>query len=82
MQGYTFFTSDNNNITFNQNAYNNDIKKKRQELDASLNILYKNRDIIKNTQKKEIDANVYANIMLTVLGTCLLYFSFFKVIKD
>jgi hypothetical protein len=82
MTDYTFFTSANNNIIFNQNTYNDDIKNKRQQLDASLNILYKNRDIIKNTQKKEIDANVYANIMLTVLGTCLLYFSFFKVIQD
>jgi hypothetical protein len=81
MTDYTFFTSTNNNIKFNTDTYNN-IKNKRQQLDASLNILYKNRDIIKNTQKKEINANVYANIMLTVLGTCVLYFSFFKVIQD
>ena len=83
MPNYTFFTSDaNNKIIFNENTYNNDIKNKRPQLDASLNILYKNRDVIKNTQQKDIDANVYANIMLTVLGTCLLYFSFFKVIQD
>jgi hypothetical protein len=82
MTDYTFFTNANNKIIFNENTYNNDIKNKRQQLDTSLNILYKNRDVIQNTQQKEIDANIYANIMLTVLGTCLLYFSFFKVIQD
>uniref|UniRef100_A0A6C0ERG0 Uncharacterized protein n=1 Tax=viral metagenome TaxID=1070528 RepID=A0A6C0ERG0_9ZZZZ len=81
MSNYTFFTSNNNKIIFND-TYNDEIDKRRVELDKRLNILYKNRDVIKNTQQKEIDANVYANIMLTVLGTCLLYFSFFKVIQD
>jgi hypothetical protein len=70
------------NFNFDNDLYDHEINKRRVELDASLNILYKNRDVIQNTQKKEIDANVYANIMLTILGTCLLYFSFFKVIQD
>ena len=74
----TLFFSETN---FNENLYNEQIKKKRSDLDKRMNTLYKNRDIIKETQQKQINSNVYANIMLTVLGTCILYFSFVKISK-
>ena len=74
----TLFFSETN---FNETLYNEQIKKKRSDLDKRLNTLYKNRDIIKETQQKQINSNVYANIMLTVLGTCILYFSFVKISK-
>lgn len=61
--------------------YNTDILNKRNELDTRLTSLYKKRKMIEETQQKDINANVYANIMLTVLGTCLLYFSFVKIVK-
>jgi hypothetical protein len=61
--------------------YKKDITYKRDELDKRLNNLYKNKNIIKETQQKEINANVYANIMLTILATSLLYFSFVKITK-
>ena len=74
----TLFFSETN---FNETLYNEQIKKKRSDLDKRMNTLYKNRDIIKETQQKQINSNVYANIMLTVLGTCILYFSFVKISK-
>jgi hypothetical protein len=74
---YTFF----NDTNFNENLYNDQIKNKRVELDKKLNNLYKNKNIIKETQQKEINSNVYANIMLTILATSLLYFSFVKITK-
>jgi len=61
--------------------YKKDITYKRDELDKRLNNLYKNKNIIKETQQKEINANVYANIMLTILASSLLYFSFVKITK-
>jgi hypothetical protein len=72
-----FFSETN----FNENLYNDKIVKTRNDLDKRLNILYKNKNIIKETQQKQINSNVYANIMLTVLGTCILYFSFVKISK-
>jgi hypothetical protein len=77
MTNYTFF----NNTNFNETLYKSQITEKRVELDKKLNNLYKNKNVIKETQQKEINANVYANIMLTVLGTCILYFSFVKITK-
>ena len=78
MPNYTFFggTEDQFNT-----SYKNEITEKRVELDKRFNNLYKNKNIIKETQQKAINANVYANIMLTVLGTCILYFSFVKITK-
>jgi hypothetical protein len=73
----TYFES----TQFNNSRYESDIKNKRNELDTRLTSLYKKRKMIEETQQKDINANVYANIMLTVLGTCLLYFSFVKIIK-
>jgi len=73
----TYFES----TQFNVSSYESDIKNKRNELDTRLNNLYKKRKMIEETQQKDINANVYANIMLTVLGTCLLYFSFVKIVK-
>jgi len=73
----TYFES----TQFNVSSYNSDIVIKRNELDTRLNNLYKKRKMIEETQQKDINANVYANIMLTVLGTCLLYFSFVKIVK-
>ena len=77
MPNYIFF----NDTNFNENLYNDQIKNKRVELDKKLNNLYKNKNIIKETQQKEINSNVYANIMLTILATSLLYFSFVKIVK-
>lgn len=77
MPNYTFFSDTN----FNEKIYNDKIVKTRNDLDKRLNILYKNKNIIKETQQKQINSNVYANIMLTVLGTCILYFSFVKISK-
>ena len=73
----TYFES----TQFKVSSYNSDIVIKRNELDTRLNNLYKKRKMIEETQQKDINANVYANIMLTVLGTCLLYFSFVKIVK-
>jgi len=75
---YTFF---GNNEDVLNTRYKTEITDKRVELDKKLNNLYKNKNIIKETQQKAINANVYANIMLTVLGTCILYFSFVKITK-
>jgi len=72
------FFSDTN---FNEKLYDDEINKRRVELDKRLNNLYKNKNIIKETQQKDINANVYANIMLTILATSLLYFSFVKITK-
>jgi hypothetical protein len=77
----TYFSQNNNAGTFYLGNYNSDIKNKRNELDTRLTSLYKKRKMIEETQQKDINANVYANIMLTVLGTCLLYFSFVKIVK-
>jgi hypothetical protein len=77
MPNYTFF----NDTNFNDGLYKTQITEKRNELDKKLNNLYKNKNIIKETQQKEINSNVYANIMLTILATSLLYFSFVKIIK-
>jgi len=77
MTNYTFF----NDTNFNETLYKSQITEKRVELDKKLNNLYKNKNVIKETQQKEINANVYANIMLTILATSLLYFSFVKITK-
>ena len=77
MTDYTFFKADKDFDTL----YKSNIVEKRIELDKKLNNLYKNRDIIKETQQKDINANVYANIMLTILATSILYFSFVKITK-
>jgi len=77
---YTLFNR-NSNKSFDDNLYNVDIVKRRNDLDKRLNNLYKNKNIIKENQQKQINSNVYANIMLTVLGTCILYFSFVKITK-
>jgi hypothetical protein len=78
---YRYFSQTSSPGTFNNGSYNSDIVIKRNELDTRLNNLYKKRKMIEETQQKDINANVYANIMLTVLGTCLLYFSFVKIVK-
>jgi hypothetical protein len=77
---YTFFNKNSDKI-FDEKLYNDQILKTRNDLDKRLNTIYKNKNIIKETQQKQINANVYANIMLTVLGTCILYFSFVKFSK-
>ena len=74
---YTFF-NDNNNVAFNINSYNENIKKKREDLDQRLNNLYKNRQVKNEIHNKHLNSNIYANILLTVLGTSLLYFTFIK----
>jgi hypothetical protein len=74
MSTYTYF----DNTGFNKKKYENEISKNRDDLDKKLSNLYKNKDVIKQTQQKEINANAYANIMLTILGTCILYFTFFQ----
>jgi uncharacterized membrane protein (DUF106 family) len=76
MPEYKYF-----NNGFDYNKYKNEIKEKRNEYDEKLNKLYKNRNVIKDTQMKEINTNVYANIMLTALATSILLFSFIKIAK-
>ncbi len=75
---YTFFGNTEDVLN---TRYKTQITEKRIELDKKLNNLYKNKNIIKETQQKEINSNVYANIMLTILATSLLYFSFVKITK-
>lgn len=77
MPSYTYFDE----TGFNREKYENEISKNRDELDKKLSNLYKNKQVIKQTQQKEINANAYANIMLTVLGTCILFFTFIKITK-
>jgi hypothetical protein len=77
MPTYTYFDDKG----FNKTKYEDEISKNRDDLDKKMSNLYKNKQVIKQTQQKEINANAYANIMLTVLGTCLLYFAFIKVTK-
>jgi len=77
MSTYTYF----DNTGFNKKKYEDEISKNRDELDKKLSNLYKNKQVIKQTQQKEINANAYANIMLTILGTCILYFAFIKITK-
>jgi len=77
MPSYTYFDE----TGFNREKYENEISKNRNELDKKLSNLYKNKQVIKQTQQKELNANAYANIMLTVLGTCILFFTFIKITK-
>jgi hypothetical protein len=78
MTNYTFFGNTEDVLN---TRYKTEITDKRVELDKKLNNLYKNKNVIKETHQKEINANVYANIMLTILATSLLYFSFVKITK-
>jgi len=71
-----YFDSDG---TLNSLTYNNDIKIFRDDLDIKLKNLYDYRDGIMKNQKQQIDSTVYENILLTVLATSILYFTFIKI---
>jgi hypothetical protein len=65
--------------TLNSTEYNTDIKTYRDDLDIKLRNLYNNRDGAMKNQKQQIDSTVYENILLTVLATSILYFTFIKI---
>jgi hypothetical protein len=72
----TYFNGDR---TLNSTEYNTDIKTYRDDLDIKLRNLYNNRDGAMKNQKQQIDSTVYENILLTVLATSILYFTFIKI---
>jgi hypothetical protein len=66
-------TRTNHSILMNDNAGNLQL---RQELDAKLKELYNTEDSIANEYKKHYDSTIYAEILLTTLATCTLYYVF------
>jgi hypothetical protein len=65
--------------TLNSTEYNTNIKNYRDDLDIKLRNLYNNRDGAMKNQKQQIDSTVYENILLTVLATSIVYFTFIKI---
>ena len=65
--------------TSSDTKYNYEIKSFRNGLDIKLKNLYDYRDGIMKNQKQQIDSTVYENILLTVLATSILYFTFIKI---
>lgn len=53
--------------------------KTRMDLDKKLNELNKTRDTYYSDTKKQLDSTMYINILLTVLATSVLYFTFTKL---
>lgn len=72
----TYFNTDG---TLNSTEYNTNIKTYRDDLDIKLRNLYNNRDGAMKNQKQQIDSTVYENILLTVLATSIVYFTFIKI---
>ena len=72
----TYFNDDG---TLNSSTYNSNVKTYRDDLDIKLRNLYNNRDGAMKNQKQQIDSTVYENILLTVLATSILYFTFIKI---
>ena len=69
----------NNDGTLNSATYNSNVKNFRNDLDIKLRNLYNNRDGAMKNQKQQIDSTVYENILLTVLATSIVYFTFIKI---
>ena len=69
----------NNDGTLNSTEYNTNIKTYRDDLDIKLRNLYNNREGAMKNQKQQIDSTVYENILLTVLATSIVYFTFIKI---
>ena len=59
----------------------NDILNKRKDLDAKLAELYGSNDGIHNFYKNQYSATMFSKIMLTILVTSLVYYTFMKIIK-
>jgi hypothetical protein len=79
----TYFTDGKLNTKYDNNIKDEgeyvDIKNFRNDLDIKLRNLYNNRDGAMKNQKQQIDSTVYENILLTVLATSILYFTFIKI---
>ncbi len=74
---YSYFDSTTGKI--NTTTYNTKIVDERNALDIKLKKLYNNRDGIMHNQKKHINSTIYENILLTILATSLIYFTFINV---
>lgn len=68
-----------NDGILNSTEYNTNIKNYRNDLDIKLRNLYNNREGAMKNQKQQIDSTVYENILLTVLATSIIYFTFIKI---
>jgi hypothetical protein len=76
----TYFTDDDTNgLSLNESTYKTKIKNYRDDLDIKLKNLHNNREGAMKIQKQQIDSSVYENILLTVLGTSIIYFVFIKL---
>jgi hypothetical protein len=70
MSTYTYF----DNTGFNKKKYENEISKNRDDLDKKLSNLYKNKDVIKQTQqnqkrlktKKKVGGKIRVSILFTL----------------
>ena len=76
----TYFTNDDTNgLSLDESTYKKKIKNYRDDLDIKLKNLHNNREGAMKIQKQQIDSSVYENILLTVLGTSIIYFVFIKL---
>jgi len=76
----TYFTNNvTNGLSLNELTYKTNIKNYRDDLDIRLRNLHNNREGAMKIQKQQIDSSVYENILLTVLGTSIIYFVFIKL---
>jgi hypothetical protein len=56
-----------------------DVKYQRKTLDSKLDDLYNTGDNISTFYKNRYNSTVYTNVLLTVLGTTILYYGFTKL---
>jgi len=88
-QSMSSYRNNNNNITqakYNSNFQNliqkyGEILNERKDLDTKLAELYGTDDGINNYYNNKYSATMFSKIMLTILVTSLVYYTFMKLIK-
>jgi len=82
LQRYTGTTQTNYNIKFNDIIKNyNQLSSERNDLDTKLAELYNTDNGISNYYNNKYAATMFSKIMLTIFVTCLVYYTFRKLIK-
>lgn len=82
LQRYTGTTQTNYNIKFNDIIKDyNDLSSERNDLDTKLAELYNTDNGISNYYNNKYAATMFSKIMLTIFVTCLVYYTFRKLIK-
>jgi len=82
LSNYKGITQREYKARFNKLIRNYDkILNRRKDLDAKLAELYGTNDGINNFYKNQYAATMFAKIMLTILVTSLVYYTFMKIIK-